>query len=437
MKILCINLPIERSFYYTMFPYNIASIAALLKEEFDDVSIIDLNENRMSFQELKYFFRQNKFDVICLSAMVTQYSFVKRFSFMVKSVSPETKIILGGVLATTCKGLIESKTCVDIVYDGVLNKNFIRMIKNNPSYNSNKRVVWCLPDFSSFNITKYSKNHNLGLKGNSLNIITSLGCSYNCIFCSSIFSKKVELKPIPVLIEEIKILMDDFRIKSFIFADELFLTDFEYVTNLFSSLRDNNISFPWAAYVRADSLDEKKAKFLATNRCKRLFVGFESASQKILDILRKGYKVEQMQKTVNLCKKYNISLISSFIIGSPNETEKDIKLTKKFCLDNNLYPVFNFFTPVPGTAIYKELIFNNKIKDEENHILSLEDFYSGIPLNLSRMSDDKLVDMKKEIEDECETNMKKMNFLKRFSYYYNYMGLKLFKEKIMEWFNII
>ena len=77
-----------------------------------------------------------------------------------------------------------------------------------------------------------------------------------------------------------------------------------------------------------DNLDEElivKAKEVG---CKKITFGFESGSQKMLDVWNKRTTVEQMKRTIKLCYKVGIIPSGSFIVGGPTETFDDVKKLK-------------------------------------------------------------------------------------------------------------
>jgi len=94
--------------------------------------------------------------------------------------------------------------------------------------------------------------------------------------------------------------------------------------------------------------------------CKAVYLGVESGSQKMLDILNKNITIEQIEEVVTLCKKFNIRTYCSLITGVPGETYDDYLLTKK--LIDKLKPYsnsFNVFVGIPDSPLYKYVLDNN------------------------------------------------------------------------------
>ena len=88
--------------------------------------------------------------------------------------------------------------------------------------------------------------------------------------------------------------------------------------------------------------------------CFLIYYGIESGSQRILNFIKKGIKIEQIKRAIRWTRETGIKTLGSFIIGFPNETKEEIKKTiefpKKLKLD---YVQFSIATPYPGTELYR------------------------------------------------------------------------------------
>ena len=79
-----------------------------------------------------------------------------------------------------------------------------------------------------------------------------------------------------------------------------------------------------------------------------------SRHSKILNVLRKGIILEQVEKAFKLSKKIGLETLAYFMIGSPTETKEDILETIRFAKKIN--PDFTHITittPFPSTDLYR------------------------------------------------------------------------------------
>jgi anaerobic magnesium-protoporphyrin IX monomethyl ester cyclase len=90
-------------------------------------------------------------------------------------------------------------------------------------------------------------------------------------------------------------------------------------------------------------------------------VGAESGSQKILDAMDKGTKVEQIKLACQLMKEKNIEPAFFIQFGYPGEEWSDIEKTIEMmedCMPNDIGISVSY--PLPGTKFYE------KVKDQLN-----------------------------------------------------------------------
>jgi anaerobic magnesium-protoporphyrin IX monomethyl ester cyclase len=97
-----------------------------------------------------------------------------------------------------------------------------------------------------------------------------------------------------------------------------------------------------------------------------LYYGVESGSQHVLDLMKKGITLKQAEDAVRVAKDVRVEVLTSFILGFPSETSKEIDKTINFSIKlNEDYSQFSILTLFPGTPIYHELKNKNLI-DTEN-----------------------------------------------------------------------
>jgi anaerobic magnesium-protoporphyrin IX monomethyl ester cyclase len=196
-------------------------------------------------------------------------------------------------------------------------------------------------------------------KGLKLNILSSRGCPYQCIFCVApkYWKRKVRFRSIDNVEKEIAQFLDD-RVTSRIpkgfhlnFVDDVFALGGKKRVIAMSDML-SNFGIDWHIYSRVDTVNKEILLKLRQSNCTLIRFGIESGSQRILDLLKKGVRLEQITRAVALAKKAGFITHGSFIIGFPTETEKDVQktiaLSKKLPLD---FAFFFIATPYPGTEL--------------------------------------------------------------------------------------
>lgn len=190
---------------------------------------------------------------------------------------------------------------------------------------------------------------------------TSRGCPFNCTFCSvgSIWGKGYTFFGADRIISEIEYLIKNYGAKGIYFREDNFTLNKKRTTEFCKKILQKNIKIDWACETRVDNMSEDMVKLMSESGCRAVYLGVESGSQKILDILNKGITVEQIKKSLKLFKKYKINTYCSMITGVPGETYKDYKITNR--LMKRLKPfsyAFNVFVGIPGSKLYKYVLKN-------------------------------------------------------------------------------
>jgi radical SAM superfamily enzyme YgiQ (UPF0313 family) len=104
-----------------------------------------------------------------------------------------------------------------------------------------------------------------------------------------------------------------------------------------------------------DSVDPQLLKMMKRAGCWMISYGIESGSQEILDNVKKGFRLAQVERAVRWTKEAGIRAKGLFMIGYPEETRETLKQTLSLLLHTPLDEInLSFLTPYPGTEIYHQ-----------------------------------------------------------------------------------
>jgi radical SAM superfamily enzyme YgiQ (UPF0313 family) len=85
-------------------------------------------------------------------------------------------------------------------------------------------------------------------------------------------------------------------------------------------------------------------------------IGFESGSQRILDLFEKETTVEENLKAAAICKEYGIKVWANVMFGAPTETRAEVMETVRMVW--KIKPDHfssSYFTPTPGSGMAEEV----------------------------------------------------------------------------------
>jgi len=208
------------------------------------------------------------------------------------------------------------------------------------------------------------------------------------------------------IISEIKALKIRYRIEYVAFSDDLFMVNKKWVKEVCDNFIKENIKIKWGTSGRVNLVDLDLLKKMKKAGCEILSYGFESGSQKILDNIKKGVKVEQAEQAIEITRKAGIKVMGSFMIGMFGETEETVNETVSFIKRTGLSTHrFFYTTPYPKTALYEMAKKINRIPHDENkYVSSLGEMYSTLLVNLTDMTDTELRNLKEKSEKKIKKN---------------------------------
>lgn len=215
-------------------------------------------------------------------------------------------------------------------------------------------------------------------------IITSRGCPYNCIFCfNSYRGYPFRFHSAERVVCELKYLITNWKIKAVFFLDDNLFANHPRLHEICRLIKKEKLDFIWGANSRVDNINEESIILAKEAGCKQITFGFESGSQKVLDILNKCTNVQKMRAAIALVKKHGLLVTGTFMIGNPEETKEDIDLTKQFIKENDIdeYGIC-ITTPYPGTKLFN-MCKEQKLLPSEEKIDWSKFAHSEFPYYLS------------------------------------------------------
>jgi radical SAM superfamily enzyme YgiQ (UPF0313 family) len=140
------------------------------------------------------------------------------------------------------------------------------------------------------------------------------------------------------------------------FADDILGLKPNWIERFAELLREANAVIPFKCLMRADLVTEKTAKALARAGCKTVWLGAESGSQKILDAMEKGDKVEDIYRAAKMLRKNEIEVGFFLQFGYPGESWDDVQMTLRMvrdCAPDDIGISVSY--PLPGTKFFERV----------------------------------------------------------------------------------
>ena len=416
------------------FPLGIAYISAVMKKSGFNVFTINLNHHKGKISTiLRREINKNKIDVVATGGLSFQYTTVKEVVEAAKKINKKIITIVGGGIITSDSvpamdalkyvdvGVFGEgeETIIDLAKaletDGKLeNINGIIYKKGRNYQKNNKRkeildldsLPW--PDYEGFELDKYlmvSPSVSGINKKNTVFMIASRSCPFNCTFCFHTVGQKYRQRSIDAFFEELDYLVKKYKIDFICLADELFSVDPERVKDFCERIIKYNLN--WWAQFRVDHIikNPELLPIIKEAGCKTMSFGLESGDNRILKSMRKNITIEQAEEALKLVYNAGITAEGAFIFGDIEETWETATNTLKWWKDHSEYKInLNLITIYPGTYLYQYACDRGLIKDK---IKFLKD---GCPqVNVSKLTGKQISKIVKEIVEAPMTLTKTLS----------------------------
>lgn len=305
------------------------------------------------------------------------------FSDFIKSLDPSIPIVFGGPMATIVPYVLLDVSSIDYVIRGQGEKPMLELTNalvnkvscqdiNGVMGKSSNETNPVLFDKNSFpkyswhllNVENYIRNdQHLGKR--VLNYSSSQGCPQKCGYCSEVSSYSCRWTAYSArrTFEEVIELAEVYNLDGIKFYDSNFFVNPKRVIEFGDLLIQSEKKIKWGASAHPKNIIRLRNHILKIKESglSRLLIGAESGSQKALDHIRKDCTIDDILQTSEICAKYAIPTVFTFIVGIPSVNDNDIKKTMDMVIKiKKIWSEFeikiHFYAPFPGTPLFDEAV---------------------------------------------------------------------------------
>lgn len=184
------------------------------------------------------------------------------------------------------------------------------------------------PAREAVDIARYVRTWKDAHGQGSVSFITARGCPYKCRWCShQVFGMSHRRRHPALVVDEVEWLMQRYSPDMAWVADDVFTIHHGWIRAYAAEMKRRGLHLPFECISRADRLNEEVLDLMAELGCFRMWIGSESGSQRILDAMERGVKVEQVQKATELCRQRGIQTGMFLMWGYEGEAMPDIEAT--------------------------------------------------------------------------------------------------------------
>ncbi len=212
------------------------------------------------------------------------------------------------------------------------------------------------PAREAIDISRYVRTWKDAHGKGSVSFITARGCPYKCRWCSHQVFGMTHRRRDPVLVvDEVEWLLQRYSPDMAWVADDVFTIHHGWIRAYAAEMKRRGLHVPFECISRADRLSEEVLDVMADLGCFRIWIGSESGSQRILDAMQRGVKIEQVQRAIEMCRARGIQTGMFLMWGYEGEQMPDIEATIEHVKRSR--PDIFFTTvayPIKGTPYYEQ-----------------------------------------------------------------------------------
>jgi anaerobic magnesium-protoporphyrin IX monomethyl ester cyclase len=366
-------------------PLGLAYVGAALEKAGFQVQILDNYQLRTTLDFVKQETKRLNPEIVGITCGSVTYRRCVEMAKVIKEVCPSCKVVVGGWHASYLPDSVLENPEIDYAIVGEGERAMVELATQ-ITKGSNEQAIAEIPGVAfRFNgkIVKnppkliedidsipYPARHLLPmniydrrigyLKVEPVDVMNiQRGCPYECSYCETkkLWGSRCRAFSPRRVIAELEYMVEKFGSKGIYFIDDNFTINKERTIEICHLIKERKLDIQWACDTRVDLLSADLLKEMHEAGCRTIFFGIQSGSQRILDKLKTHTTREKIVEAFKLCRKADINIACSFMLGIPGETMADMQETYKFA--KKLGPdwcTFYVFIGCPTSGLYDEVL---------------------------------------------------------------------------------
>lgn len=188
----------------------------------------------------------------------------------------------------------------------------------------------------------------------SWNVVTSRGCPYACNWCAKpLFGRRYDQRSPASAAEEVARLKQTVAPDHLWFADDIWGLTAEWIQQFAAEIQARGARIPFMIQTRVNLMRPDTVAALKAAGAEEVWLGVESGSQKVLDAMDKGSRVEQVRTATRTLQAHGIRACWFIQLGYLGETWDDVLLTRDLIRAERPDDIgVSVSYPLPGTKFH-------------------------------------------------------------------------------------
>lgn len=258
-------------------------------------------------------------------------------------------------LTALCRALNEKKDPSTI--DGIAFLRNNTLVKTLPRTKFKDLADLPLPNREGIAMERYLETWKTNHGYQSMTISTQRGCPYTCKWCSTaVYGQSYRRRPPNKVAEEMLYLKQRYQPDALWFVDDVFTISHKWLKEFHDEVLAQGALIPFECITRAERITDDVLVLLKKLGCFRVWIGAESGSQKIIDLMDRRVDIQHVKQMIQQTNAMGIQTGTFIMLGYPEETLEDIQQTVAYLKQAN--PTEYTITvayPIKGTSLYTEI----------------------------------------------------------------------------------
>ena len=362
------------------YPIWLALAAGFAEKKGHKITLIDATAEVFSLEETINRLKQFNPDLVIIETSTGSISSDIRFVTELKNVFPDTfNCLVGNHITALHLEVLEQNPVVDSAARNEYEETIVELagtLQNGRIFDNIKSLTWRndntvivnpvrpalenLDDmpFASEIFKRFCNPRDYFFSAGrfpQMMVYTGRGCPYLCTWCvypQNFYGHTYRHRSPESIAAEFKYIEENFpEVVEVTIEDDTFTVYKKHTIEICKLLIAQKNKLTWTCNVRAD-LDEETMRWMKKANCRLVIVGFESGSNEILKLMKKGIRVEQFKASEN-AKKTGLLIHACYMMGNRGETlqtmNETLELAKKMNTDTaQFFPLMIY----PGTEAY-------------------------------------------------------------------------------------
>ncbi|MEM2944601.1 MAG: radical SAM protein [Methanomassiliicoccales archaeon] len=373
--------------YAIIPPYSLITIASILRNNGHHIHFIDANGVGLSYDQIDELVNFSHFDILIFRFTPTTFDWDMRIAELSKRRNPNIMTI--GICLTLHKlgkEVMKKAPFLDyylpIDWDELISDVVCGISESHlsglvgvyyrergdivfyPHRVSGKVILdWPMPAYDLLPDLRHYRP-NAPINGNYMIMYSSKGCPFQCAFCT-VARTRHKMRSVENIIRELEHLYINYNVRTVSFFDETFTISKPRLMEICNEIAQKMPNLRWYCNTRVNLVDEDILRIMREGGCRGISFGIESGSQRILDAVNKGTRVDDAVRAINMAKRAGLKVFASFIFGLPGENYESINETMIFIRSTLPHGAqFNVAVPYPGTDLYEYARKTNMLDDD-------------------------------------------------------------------------